>query len=72
MKMIVRMILGVACLIMGVLSLSGHFVRGGPNERWIIGIGWILVGAGWLGRCYIARRQTGHGSERERDEGSDQ
>ena len=64
--MIVRIILGVGCLVMGVLSLSGYFVCGGPNERWIVGIGWILIGAGWLGRWYIAKRRSRPGSGERR------
>jgi len=69
--MIVRVVLGAGCLVMGVLSLSGLFVRGGPNERWIIGIAWIVIGAGWLGRCYVTKKPSGCGSERGRDDGPD-
>ena len=63
--MIVRLILGVGCLVMGVLSLSGMLVRGGGTERWLVGFGWILVGAGWLIRCYLEKIK----SERTRKRG---
>jgi len=66
--MIVRMILGVGCLIMGVLTLAGLFMRNDPSDRWIVGIGWLLIGGGWLIRCYIGKRRSGSGGERRPDD----
>ncbi len=62
--MVVRLILGVGCVIMGVLSLSGMFVRGGTTERLMVGFGWILIGVGWLIRCYLEKKRSGSGHGR--------
>jgi hypothetical protein len=61
----VRLFLAAACIVMGVLSWSGVISSDVPNGRLIFGIGWILIGVGWLVRYYLGRSQKGG----ERSEG---
>jgi hypothetical protein len=49
----VRVFLAAGCFVMGLLSLAGVFSTDVANRRLIFGAGWILIGAGWLVRCYI-------------------
>jgi len=63
---VVRLVVAAACLLMGVLSLVGVFSSGSTRERWIIGVGWIVIGAGWLARCYLIGSPS---SSRVDDEG---
>jgi hypothetical protein len=57
-KTMVRVLLGLGCFIMGGLTLSGLFLRDDPKGRWICGIGWILIGVGWLGRWYVGKKKS--------------
>lgn len=54
---IVWILLAAACFVMGGLSLSGVVSRTDPNGRVIFGIGWVLIGVGWIGRYYVAKKR---------------
>ena len=49
--------LATGCFIMAGLSAAGVVSRAEPNGRVIFGIGWTLIGIGWLGRYYFARKK---------------
>jgi len=56
----VRLVLAAGCVVMGILSFAGAFSNDVGNRRLIFGVGWTLIGAGWLFRCYIGwRKQSG-------------
>lgn len=49
---------------MGALSLAGVFNRTQPGGRYVFGVGWLLIGAGWIARYRLAERNW----RREREE----
>ena len=56
----VRLVLATGCVVMGVLSFAGVFSNDVPKGRLIFGVGWVLIGAGWLVRCYFGwKKQIG-------------
>lgn len=59
-------VLAMACFIMGFLSLAGVVSRADTNERLVFGIGWILIGAGWLARYFFAKRKWERQTEEDR------
>jgi protein-S-isoprenylcysteine O-methyltransferase Ste14 len=66
---IVWVALAVACFVMGVLSFSGVISNTDEKGRVIFGFGWVLIGIGWLGRYWIARKKWQRESEENGDSG---
>jgi hypothetical protein len=52
---VVRVTVAAACIVMAVLSGTGLVSSNVPNGRLIFGIGWLVVGAGWLARYFLGR-----------------
>jgi hypothetical protein len=52
----IRLVLAAGCIVMGFLSLAGAFPISAEREKLIFGVGWILIGAGWIFRCYLGWR----------------
>ncbi len=64
---IVRLALAAVCVVLGVLTLAGVLSPARASERWILGAGWIAIGAGWLVRCYLGGQLSGSRSDHESD-----
>jgi hypothetical protein len=63
---VVWLLLAAGCFIMGGLSLAGVVSRADLNGRFIFGIGWFLIGAGWIGRYYLAKKNWRRESDESR------
>ncbi len=63
---VVWVLLAAGCFIMGGLSLAGIVSTAEGNERFLFGIGWILIGVGWLGRYYIAKKKWQRDADEDR------
>jgi hypothetical protein len=64
----VRLVLALGCVVMSALSFAGVFSGGVANGRLIFGGMWLLIGGGWLFRCYYGWKKlngdNGAGDER--------
>ena len=58
-----RMGLGIACLVMALLSFLGVGTRDEPNGRLIFGLLWTCVGVLWIIRYAMARDRSGRSGE---------
>ena len=55
--------LGIACLVMAILSFLGVGTKDEPNGRLIFGLLWTCVGVLWIIRYVIARERPERGEK---------